>query len=276
MKAARRLRISTVTVPSADRAPEKSAQSARPPAPEATSDKIHFHTVQQHTSTERPSECLARTPPPETAIDTTQNSFARPSTTLDAKPSDSTSSLSSTKAAAKSCFASCPVSPTHHTEKSRARPKEPPDPLNWYGLLVPPSLRAAQTSFTTAVQGAIPQLLNVQAKMAELEVQIRQARREAGLSRCSQEKEDQKENENMPKSPPIADEEQCEHILSTASPSLSEDPLKPDPQLLEQGRNTKLDSSSRNGSGSGRKSLAPRLTTTPREPPRSRVLKLDT
>jgi coiled-coil domain-containing protein 115 len=56
------------------------------------------------------------------------------------------------------------------------------NPLNWYGLLVPPSLRAAQTSFTTALEDQIVPLLNTTAELAKLEDQIRNLRRQAGLA----------------------------------------------------------------------------------------------
>ena len=55
------------------------------------------------------------------------------------------------------------------------------NPLNWYGILVPPSLRQAQTHFTAAVEGPIPALLNVSSQMAELETQIEDVRRVLGL-----------------------------------------------------------------------------------------------
>jgi coiled-coil domain-containing protein 115 len=67
-------------------------------------------------------------------------------------------------------------------KETSIKAKKPLNPINWYGLLVPPSLRAAQTSFTSAVQDQIPQLLNIQTDMAGLEAQIGAIRKQAGLT----------------------------------------------------------------------------------------------
>lgn len=67
-------------------------------------------------------------------------------------------------------------------ESIKSKKKKLLNPLNWYGLLVPPSLRAAQTSFTSAVDDHLPRLLNAQVELSALEAQIRQLRQEAGLS----------------------------------------------------------------------------------------------
>jgi coiled-coil domain-containing protein 115 len=77
---------------------------------------------------------------------------------------------------------SCSALPTSASKSSKPKPKGSLDPLHWYGLLVPPSLRAAQTSFTKAVEHQIPQLLNVAAEMADLEMEIRRLRTDLGLS----------------------------------------------------------------------------------------------
>jgi coiled-coil domain-containing protein 115 len=71
--------------------------------------------------------------------------------------------------------------PLSTTETSPRKPVKAPNPLHWYGVLVPPALRAAQASFTTAVEGQIGQLLNVQLAMAGLEVQIRRVREEVEM-----------------------------------------------------------------------------------------------
>ncbi|ERF71911.1 hypothetical protein EPUS_08227 [Endocarpon pusillum Z07020] len=82
-----------------------------------------------------------------------------------------------------------PTQPPDHTTnphpRSKSKSKKPPNPLNWYGVLVPASLRAAQTSFACAVGGPIPHLLNIQLEMTDLESRIRKLRAEAGLTRLT-------------------------------------------------------------------------------------------
>ena len=67
------------------------------------------------------------------------------------------------------------------------------NPLNWYGILVSPSLRQAQSYFTATVEGPIPTLLNILAQMAELETQIEDVRRVLGLGLDMHEKEEEEE-----------------------------------------------------------------------------------
>ena len=50
------------------------------------------------------------------------------------------------------------------------------DPLTWYGILVPPSLRSAQKSFTEAIEKQIPALASVVAEMQAVEKEVDRAR----------------------------------------------------------------------------------------------------
>lgn len=52
------------------------------------------------------------------------------------------------------------------------------DPIHWYGILVPPSLRTAQKSFTDAVQHQVPDLAGVIVEMRAVEERITQLRKE--------------------------------------------------------------------------------------------------
>ena len=52
------------------------------------------------------------------------------------------------------------------------------DPLRWFGILVPPALRSAQTSFSSAVDNAIAEAVNAARAMRECEVEIRKLRKE--------------------------------------------------------------------------------------------------
>jgi hypothetical protein len=46
------------------------------------------------------------------------------------------------------------------------------DPLRWFGILVPPALRTAQTTFVGAVEGPIPQLATIARDMKTQEIEI--------------------------------------------------------------------------------------------------------
>lgn len=97
-------------------------------------------------------------------------------------PDSATTLVSSEATSTTSTSANLPARPpkTQSTDSSR-RPRKPVNPLHWYGVLVPPSLRAAQSSFACAVEDQIPRLLTLQAEMENLETQIRRLRMEAGL-----------------------------------------------------------------------------------------------
>jgi hypothetical protein len=50
------------------------------------------------------------------------------------------------------------------------------DPIHWYGILVPQSLRRAQESFTNAIDNEVPDLASTTVEMRALEQQINQLR----------------------------------------------------------------------------------------------------
>lgn len=54
------------------------------------------------------------------------------------------------------------------------------DPMRWFGILVPPSLRSAQTSFIDAVEGNVPRLANTVIEMQVAEKEISRLRRQLG------------------------------------------------------------------------------------------------
>lgn len=51
------------------------------------------------------------------------------------------------------------------------------DPLKWFGILVPPTLRASQSSFKDAAADLIPALASVSKEMTEVELEVRRARK---------------------------------------------------------------------------------------------------
>ena len=54
------------------------------------------------------------------------------------------------------------------------------DPITWYGILVPASLRSAQKSFTQAVESQLPELACVTVEMWALEKEVERMRQELG------------------------------------------------------------------------------------------------
>ncbi|KAL2868463.1 uncharacterized protein BJX67DRAFT_59216 [Aspergillus lucknowensis] len=54
------------------------------------------------------------------------------------------------------------------------------DPIRWYGLLVPSSLRSAQKAFTGVVEGNLPELASIVVQMQAAEKEICRLRRKLG------------------------------------------------------------------------------------------------
>lgn len=73
-------------------------------------------------------------------------------------------------------------SSTPEHPETASKPKHPrkkfhsSDPITWYGILVPPSLRSAQKSFTEAVDNDLPELASVVAKMRAVEKEVDEVR----------------------------------------------------------------------------------------------------
>lgn len=72
------------------------------------------------------------------------------------------------------------------TEKDKSpkeqeqRPKIDPatqDPIRWFGMVVPSTLRDSQKTFTLAVQDAVPAVVNAAAEMHQLEIEIGRTRK---------------------------------------------------------------------------------------------------
>jgi len=63
------------------------------------------------------------------------------------------------------------------------------DPLHWYGLLAPMPLRRAQAQAIEVVEKVVPKLVSVDVRMAEMEIEIRRARKKRAKAETSAEKE---------------------------------------------------------------------------------------
>ncbi|KAL4970019.1 uncharacterized protein BDV14DRAFT_195557 [Aspergillus stella-maris] len=64
-------------------------------------------------------------------------------------------------------------------EPVKRKPRTP-DPIRWYGILVPPSLRSAQKSFIEAVESSLPELASTVVEMQTTEKEISRLRTELG------------------------------------------------------------------------------------------------
>ncbi|KAF2805390.1 uncharacterized protein BDZ99DRAFT_480768 [Mytilinidion resinicola] len=51
------------------------------------------------------------------------------------------------------------------------------DPIRWFGILVPPALRSAQSSFVSAIEGPIPRLATLSKELRNLQIEIGRARK---------------------------------------------------------------------------------------------------
>lgn len=52
------------------------------------------------------------------------------------------------------------------------------DPLRWFGILVPPALRSAQSSFVSVVEEAVPELATITKDLRRQEVDIGRLRKQ--------------------------------------------------------------------------------------------------
>jgi coiled-coil domain-containing protein 115 len=260
MKARRRVKL---RLPYSSQATGKGARDGVETGAHSRSDKT-LYAVEQH---KLDSGDLRGTPVPlETLAQISAHSSASPPSIPGPKTPDSlTASSISSEADAARNLAYPPVEKP--TKPTKQNPRTYPDPLNWYGLLVPPSLRAAQASFISAVDNQIPLLLNTQAQMANLEVQIRALRREAGLSH-----QDVRETDDSVAGTPSTDEAKGgeeEGVQPPPSNDVASDQMATGKD--EDKRSQSKTKTKTSGSRRERKSLSSR----PKELPRSRVLKVE-
>ncbi|EON66328.1 hypothetical protein W97_05721 [Coniosporium apollinis CBS 100218] len=67
-----------------------------------------------------------------------------------------------------------PADPTQPIQQEHPKPK---NPITMFGILTPPALRAAQSSFVKAVEGPVPRLVELGARLRALEVEVGRARK---------------------------------------------------------------------------------------------------
>lgn len=66
----------------------------------------------------------------------------------------------------------------HDAGAANERPKiDPRDPIRWFGVLVPPPLRSAQSKFIAVVEGSVPQIVTLTKELRALEIDIGRIRK---------------------------------------------------------------------------------------------------
>ncbi len=124
--------------------------------------------------------------PTETNTDDTEEKDQSSTEATETEPSanDTAAPASETEAPASQDSDADPLAPT---ETKTIRPKfRSDDPIYWYGILVPPSLRAAQKSFTDGIQTQVPDLAGTIVEMRAFEQKITLVRRKLGIEDSEQ------------------------------------------------------------------------------------------
>lgn len=62
-------------------------------------------------------------------------------------------------------------------DNEKEKPHKSHDPLRWFGILTPMTLRQAQSQAIKAVEQIIPKLVTINAEMADVEIRVRRARK---------------------------------------------------------------------------------------------------
>ncbi|EJT78612.1 hypothetical protein GGTG_03711 [Gaeumannomyces tritici R3-111a-1] len=72
---------------------------------------------------------------------------------------------------------------------AKASPTTRKDPLRWFGLFTPTSLRLAQGQAIEIVEDLLPRIASVDAKMGQVEIQVRRAKKKRSKAATAAEKE---------------------------------------------------------------------------------------
>lgn len=70
-----------------------------------------------------------------------------------------------------------PRDPSDTSQDAQAKSTIIRDPLHWFGILVPPALRASQNSFKTAAIENLPALASLAKDLRDLEIEVRRGRK---------------------------------------------------------------------------------------------------
>jgi hypothetical protein len=64
------------------------------------------------------------------------------------------------------------------SEKNKSTKTRGVDPLRWFGILVPPALRSAQSNFASAIDISVPRLTMVARELRDQEIEIGRVRKQ--------------------------------------------------------------------------------------------------
>ncbi|KAK8090154.1 hypothetical protein PG997_005115 [Apiospora hydei] len=71
---------------------------------------------------------------------------------------------------------------------SEPKAKKTKDPLCWFGLITPMPLRQAQAQSVQAVEDIVPKLVSINAEMAQVEIEVRRARKKRAKAEAAAKK----------------------------------------------------------------------------------------
>ncbi|KAF2007507.1 hypothetical protein P154DRAFT_517204 [Amniculicola lignicola CBS 123094] len=71
-----------------------------------------------------------------------------------------------------------PAKSSQEDDSPAEEKKKSTDPLRWFGILIPPPLRAAQASFVEAAEGPIPHLASLVKRLRRQEIEIGRVRKQ--------------------------------------------------------------------------------------------------
>lgn len=159
-------------------------------APSEVDDSEHTAEVQDEVDSCRPDEFeykfklekVHNRPAEENTDDTETDAKDKPSTEAtepEVSTNDGTTPASETDTPVSQDSDAEPPAPKE--TKKVCKKFRSDDPIYWYGILVPPSLRTAQKSFTEAIQTQVPDLAGTIVEMRALEQKITQVRTTLGI-----------------------------------------------------------------------------------------------
>ncbi|KAL1880661.1 hypothetical protein Daus18300_001273 [Diaporthe australafricana] len=78
-----------------------------------------------------------------------------------------------------------PASGSKAEREADSKKQNAKDPLRWFGVLTPLSLRQTQAHAVEAVEQVVPRLVSLNAEMQDLEIQVRRARKKRAKERVA-------------------------------------------------------------------------------------------
>jgi hypothetical protein len=88
-------------------------------------------------------------------------------------------------------------------EKQSEKKRRNKNPLHWFGLFAPMSLRTAQTQSINAVEDIIPRIVSINAEMLDVEIEVRRARKRRAKAEMAEKKTAQATTDIQSQSPAL-------------------------------------------------------------------------